>query len=381
MMKSGEQNWAVFFDESGNFGDVGDDVLVAGIAMLRGERSALTDERLRREMESAVPGAPWPLHARVFRDPAGRAWCLHNASDAPCDDIRSLRDEVIEIVESGPPLLGYLTKPNEPNAETLRRAREWLQEHRPLLHTSLEDLIRRDLERLTARLRAWGDELVAFIGAVPRHERELTLPEDLHWRRDPADEVYLEVLESALERMVLQFRKGDGPKKIVWLYAEGRRGVVRGSKAKAPLMIQDVGERAQRAIRYPHLPDAGFGDRGRLRFVPAGVLGKADAPAGLVIADFVAHGVRRVMRSSSNKLPFDALARRIEQEVGVRVVRVPDAWPEAGELPTLAIGIGEVRGAVRRCFEVREPVPVPEARYAWIRDQACVWIEGVWGAR
>jgi len=77
--------WQLFVDESGNFSDASDDVVVAGV-LARGDTPGLRSEELRSALEGACPGIPWPFHTCFLNAPAYLAICCAAFPGRPISD-------------------------------------------------------------------------------------------------------------------------------------------------------------------------------------------------------------------------------------------------------------------------------------------------------
>jgi hypothetical protein len=126
------EHWSLFVDESGDFDDPEDDVVVAGL-LLSEERHPRLARRLRRALDEAVPEVPWPIHARLTRQPVMFAlWPYRRAAE----DLEAVHPLVAAAIAAGRAEAG----------EALERALEALRQERAPAH---EDLLA--LDRALAR--------------------------------------------------------------------------------------------------------------------------------------------------------------------------------------------------------------------------------------
>src|ERR1022692_3835466 len=91
--------WTLYVDESGNFADVEDDVAVSGV-LIRDDVPGLSENEVKRALESVVPGFPWPGHASLINNASWVALVLADrglSSDHPNPDIRWLADAVRRV--------------------------------------------------------------------------------------------------------------------------------------------------------------------------------------------------------------------------------------------------------------------------------------------
>src|SRR5919109_501718 len=59
------KKWTLYVDESGNFANSEDDVAIAGL-LVSDELPGLTSNEVKRSLEAALPGFPWPWHAGLL---------------------------------------------------------------------------------------------------------------------------------------------------------------------------------------------------------------------------------------------------------------------------------------------------------------------------
>jgi len=94
--KERSNRWTLYVDESGKFADVEDDTAMAGL-LVSEEVPGLSLREVRKSLEYAVPGFPWPWHASLINNASWVALTLANRAlpANPADpDIRWLGDAV-----------------------------------------------------------------------------------------------------------------------------------------------------------------------------------------------------------------------------------------------------------------------------------------------
>jgi len=98
-MRASPTRWTLYVDESGSFANTEDDVAIAGV-LVSDDLPGLAPAEVRRSLEAAVPGFPWPWHARLFNNASWVALVLADRG-VPADhsnpDIRWLADAVQRV--------------------------------------------------------------------------------------------------------------------------------------------------------------------------------------------------------------------------------------------------------------------------------------------
>ncbi|MFO0695998.1 MAG: hypothetical protein U0230_20715 [Polyangiales bacterium] len=382
--------WEIFVDESGDF-DRPDDVrVVAGVAFGDVPGTRFPSQRVRDALAEAAPGVPWPFHASVFGRPSGRAWALGRASrqGALPPEVAELARDVSRVIEGSDDhwaraLSEAVSLPRrEPDYATMAGVDRWLEIRHPELAARLRHRCGQDREGIARVLRTAVEGLpegraVVFIGAFLLGSGPSAPAPDEAARSVPRDD-YLAALGAFLERAVLSLRSSRGASHRVHLHV-ARRGVVRPGYGRTPLTVADVGARAREALSYPHLPSSGLGDA-RLRIVVDDVRSiDSAAHPGLVLADFAANTVYRGLRAMGHgHAGYDEVASELERALGIPIRRVPDAWPDAGSLSTMA-SAGASREHLRRCLAEGRALPLPDGLVRWDADQVGSWMHAIWG--
>lgn len=91
--------WTLYVDESGAFADPEDDVAIAGL-LVSDELPGLSPAELKRSLNTAVRGFPWPWHARLLSRPSWIAIILAEFGvpvDDPDPDVRWLAEAVKRV--------------------------------------------------------------------------------------------------------------------------------------------------------------------------------------------------------------------------------------------------------------------------------------------
>lgn len=94
--KERSNHWTLYVDESGKFADVEDATAMAGL-LVSEEIPGLSLREVRRSLESAVPGFPWPWHASLINNASWVALTLADkglSADPSDSDTRWLGDAV-----------------------------------------------------------------------------------------------------------------------------------------------------------------------------------------------------------------------------------------------------------------------------------------------
>jgi hypothetical protein len=93
------KRWTLYVDESGSFADSEDDVAIAGL-LVSDDVPGLSPAEVKKSLEKAVPGFPWPWHARLINNACWVALALADReipSDHQDPDIRWLADAVRRV--------------------------------------------------------------------------------------------------------------------------------------------------------------------------------------------------------------------------------------------------------------------------------------------
>ena len=362
------RSWGLFLDESGQFDQADDEVVIAGLLVELGA-AGTHHAALRRAIVGCTSGVPWPPRAadlarpvlfallvRVGRQRAGETGEGPGEAEAAAEALsvrlatlaREDYRAAIRALEEGrrPPRDALLRLDR---LARVQAGREW-QSVRAIADTARVGLARVFAAALSQRS-----------GGPPRHLFLVGGGETRHEAASPADEGtrrYLDLLELVAVRALDVIARLDG-RHTIFAYVLDRGIVHPGLGVPARLhrpVVQEVFARARERVGIP-------GGRVMLEVVSTPRYDR-QVDARLVLADLVANQLRWVMRGDPSLV---TLERRL-------AVRVP--WPARSGRPSAshiaAAGTAQERiEAVRR----REAPPpwCPGAR-PWAVEQAEEWV-------
>jgi hypothetical protein len=366
--------WNLFLDESGNFSDPDDEVVVAGL-LVRVDIPGSHPSQIRAALEAAVPDLPWPVKASEFNRPVVFAIAnyLKRRGRAATNPLERVADE----------LVGEITRQESGCYEAVSKALYGRQRIPYDALSRLDDLARRDWNRYQV-LRQATDASVAAIG---RCIQGLGLSREGDWRlsesardavllvacgetlqgEDAAGDGdletnrYLGLLRWTIVRAVDVVARMIG-RQEVHLYVLDRdvTDTILGVRKRTPLHIRHVGPIARDV-------EAKCSRDHRIT-VKLDAVSRYDdrMHAALVLADFVANRTRRGLRAQP-----DALSA-VEGQIGLEVrccVRSGD--PSASHLA--AAGYAQETIERVRTASQGTTAEAPVGARSWALEQAAEW--------
>ena len=179
-MSKRESSWAFFVDESGDFADPSDAVSVAGLLVNELTPSYRPSE-MRKTLEAAAPGFPWPLHASFINQPAYVAIAAYQRDPSLLDKhqpgLGAIVREVIALCEARAAMdldsaTAAIKAGRKPPYDALHRLSGLVRRQLADAHERLVDVSREAwravhvlAERLIASRDGEGRPLAAFIAA------------------------------------------------------------------------------------------------------------------------------------------------------------------------------------------------------------------------
>ncbi len=365
------REWSLHVDESGNFDDPEEVVLVAG-AMFHEPVTRRGDEILRAALKRMDPLIPYPPHATELALIAWwvAAWRFADPSVRVSHPARAHLDRASEVVERNaarPELATFtaaLAAERRPSYEATRAASDWLARNEPGVAARLRALTRQaeiDYQHLGEELqRRFGPDGAFVVAAMD--------PGRAHAITTETGDRYLSLLVVLFERIFAVLRARPAERHVVRVTAAVRHVSV-PLVGRRPLRPQDLGDCVRRAERFALDPPSGPVDP-FIRVVP-GTTPRYDqnAPPGIVLADFVARGLRHAVRDLSQQ--WSTAEARAERGVRFPASVVPRVTPGGARCPTVA-AVGEPRARVALAFA--GGVVPPAAGNTWMDQQADAWI-------
>ena len=356
--------WVLYVDESGDFGEDRFSCVV-GLAM-REQESGELERRLRAAVESCFPLVPWPPHASRLNIPVSRAAaCL--LSDGGHEELRARCAPALEALRAARDeaalrgFWGSIRAGRMPAFVDLQLADAWLLVGTPEAYSPLRALSQLQMRRmgqvLCALSSAYGADDVFVVGSV------LSGP-----GATPSQDGYLCCLEGLFGRL------------LALIDAEGVRQAVRFRVATRHIEDQTLGVRlplnakhvlgAARAARAcaARLLDAEPG----VRCVPLEHQTRYDARvhAGVVLADFLANRVYRVLRASGLSWHWPKLEDEVRHRTGLAPATRARRFDTV--LPALAFE-GSLQDWLMSGRVAGQPLPIGSPR--WAEEQARRWAE------
>ncbi|MCK6513014.1 hypothetical protein L6R29_24050 [Myxococcota bacterium] len=119
-----EQRWELYIDESGNFSDPNDEVVVAGL-LVHTEKAGLDGREIAQAIHTTLPHIPLPLHASFLKRPSYGIFCYASAQQPKtAHHTRQLDPKRIKTYEQALQILGKKAqKTLTQMTDTLRRGR------------------------------------------------------------------------------------------------------------------------------------------------------------------------------------------------------------------------------------------------------------------
>lgn len=356
--------WVLYVDESGDFGEDPYSCVV-GLTMREQECGKL-ERDLRAAVEGCFPLVPWPPHATALNIPVSRAAaCL--LSEAGHDQVRSACSRAVEALRAAkeePALRDFwrcVEAGRMPAYSQLRAADAWLKAKDGGAHERLRQLVRVQDRRMRRLLRglalSGGEDDVFVVGAVQARQGGA-----------PEDDGYLRCLEALFERLIALV-DAEGVRQAVRFRVATRHVDEPSLGVRIPLNAKHVVDLVQDAKALAaKLIEAEPG----VRCVPLEHQTKYDerVHAGVVLADFLANRVRRVLRSS--KLSWSEVGKGVRGRTGI----APEARARRFDavLPALTFE-GPLRSWLLTSRGVEELQSMRAPR--WAVEQARRWAEAV----
>jgi hypothetical protein len=363
--------WDLFIDESGDFADLDDEVVVAGL-LIHGDTPGSNPAQLRRSLQAAAPDLPWPLKASDLNLPVLFALArTARSGPTPCRDdaiaavVARLRQSAAVDVET---LIGELRAGRRAPYDALARLeqvarQDWAQ------YQALRSLAGESAVQIGRLIRALADQtqatpspvLLAACGETARGDISPSAPAgtDAETRR------YLDLLRWVVSRAADIVARFDGKQHIHlhvldrWVGEE-----ILGQTRRAPLHLRHVSPLVREVERAFSTDSA---TRLSIKLDQISVYDERMHPA-LVLADFVANRVRRSLRHPAGRLALIESALLAEVHCTVR-----SGEPAASHLAAAG-------WAQESIEQVRQGNPdvagAPPARSRdWAVEQASEWCE------
>ncbi|MCA9530191.1 MAG: hypothetical protein KC543_08640 [Myxococcales bacterium] len=382
--------WLLFVDESGNLDEARELAVVAGVLVRLDGDPAWFEQQVRAAIEWAYPGVAYPPHATVLNKTTGlvastyRRHLRDPSAGAPRPALRAAWDALCAAAPELPAaarVVAATRKHQEPRDwADLEECDRYLKRHHGGAYEGALGLAQQGgagMARALARLPTCAaadsnkPRPAAFVVAAAARDVDDAFDLGATGDRTVTDR-YLSLLGAMLERTMLLLR-AEPPAHHEVRLAVATRHVPRPGLPATPLTASDVGEVVGRVIGYPFLPAEGLGDA-RLRF-HCDATPKYDARVhpGVVLADFVANRLRRILGQAIGSTPYSRVAENASRDISLPVEQAAAALQDAGPLPTLAAD-GQPRAAIRAHLEAEaDAAPLP-ARPRWARDEASAWI-------
>jgi AcrR family transcriptional regulator len=195
-----------YVDESGNFADAHDEVVAGGVLL----SEVVTD--VRKQLEAAVPGCPWPLHGAHLNRPIVWALLAHlrDASTGSADsDVRAVIDILRRVDNPGlQQALQRLRQGAWPEVKLLQRLGIALQQERPEVAKRLGNLVRRARAALVRLGRTFVPQASLVISAEGTWT-VLDVARSTPRTGDQETDRYYEAMLAAIERARDVARRAD----------------------------------------------------------------------------------------------------------------------------------------------------------------------------
>lgn len=364
------ETWQLFIDESGNFDDPDDRVVVAGWLLCSNDGPELVGF-LRDMLDRAFPLVPYPPHANRLRCVATRvAGMLMLMSKGV--DVSGRRG--VDVVRRGVAALEALDDDaarevldearagRSPSWRALRNASHALWHANRSVAQRLGELHWHDMEVLRATLGSAPEGASRGLLAVEGGEA------------GPGEDRYLVLLETLIERALMLLREVT-VRRRVWAQVLGRSlDVVAGVTRREHLRRRHVDQAIERAQRFSHLatPPGGVPVVQVIATAPLGFDERTHP--GTVIADILSNAGRYQLGHCSS---LERLEEAMLRHVGVPLVSVCRSLSR--QMPALA-GSGGARRAIEQAFAGPEAATTLSGEGVVV-EQANRWIEAAKEAR
>lgn len=362
--------WTLHLDESGQFSNPNEPVLLAGF-LLQEPPSDAADEILGGLLRRIDPLIPYPPHATEILWPAWwfARWVLASPEVRAAHPARAVLDQAAGVfqragaVSALDEMSSQLQQSQTPDYDSLRDASRWLRGRDPVLYAQFE-VLRRNAEdhyrAIGARLQTlYGDDRCWLLAASDPGAVAFDGPDR-----------YLSLLTVLLERVFALLRAHPAPRHEVRVIAAQRHVTDGRVSRRRMLRPQDLGDCVRKAEAFPlHAPEVAP-DKA-VRIIPwSSVAYDEQVPPGVALADFVANRVRRILMQGRdwNRTSSDVVA-----STGLTAVARPGVRPSGEALPTVAVA-GPPREAVAAAFRGPPPPRPPAPGRSWSAEQARRWI-------
>lgn len=353
-MTDSTHGWLVYVDETGAMAAPEDTNAV--VALVLGERDgAAFEAEIRPRLRDLFWPCDDPAHATELRFPSARlaallarGWTEEDAANPVRRSLVALAERLSTVRHPALEALRSLPAQRDARRNALARADAWLALCRRADWNTLRAFaecqtlgLQEELQRLADRYPGRSFVAAAGTDAVP-------------WTR-PAD-LYLGLLEVALERIAMTIAPGDGPRCDVQLWVAARPGLRRRDVCAALERARKLAPRVGRTLRWRvHRPRSANH--------------ASESLAGLILADQIANRMYGVLQQATRLRDCVAMARdRFVWDL--RVVVGP-----LGErpLPSLAAD-GPAREALHEGVAGRPAGVLTRAGRLWARSQAEPWL-------
>lgn len=354
--------WNLYIDESGDFSDPGEQVVVGGM-LVRADASGFDEMRLKRALEEALPAIDWPPHTRYYdREAAHVMFAVRRAAAVPMGRHETDTVGLLKKVAPGAWRRALARSANamEPAYEDVRLLSQTIRGDR-----SLARYWRGVVRERHASIRGILDSARA---STPEAPAVLVLTDETRLGEAAGTtDRYLSLLGVAIERAAEVIAALGGRHKLR-LYVLSRGVRVEGCARSVGLTSEIVVDAVARVV--------GRDERGRVRFTHAEAVvdiacsevraWNADTPASLALADWL---VYRGRHGVAPRRPLAATQQSLGDQCGLSACH-------AG-LPTLA-AYGDARERVAAARErPAQPPPTlsgPPPRRRWVAEQAERWV-------
>lgn len=382
--------WKLYIDESGDFSEPDDEVVVAGV-LVRDDADGWAGHELFNRLQDNLPHIPWPPHTAHIKHPAARVVWHAAARDgdagwdpAPASS-RSVYDRAVDyLLEEVPEELAEaqrqaLVDQNHWEHSGLGRV-DWhhlihfenlLNAHDPEIIAGLEREMERDLS-------AFRRELFEALPESDRNEAKfvpayITVGGET-WRGDaenPDSDRYVTLLERMIERAndVLARNGGDHEVHLLPL----ARHIQPGDEGQRPLQTSDLEDLVTRIEERK----AEASDSTMPVLKPASVAKWTDKlDSRHAVADFVANQFRQIAEGTPS---LETVELELSQRIGLPARSPSGKVTTLAAAPTAAEKLGEARKKSMSPAEFVEDLKIfkrirGEVMAPWVYEQAAEWL-------
>jgi hypothetical protein len=351
--------WNAFLDESGSFENPSERTVLAAVL----GRNPVSSPSLRKALQRALPGVPYPPHASRLNVPMFRVACaLANPKSVRqvAPPFREVLDDVAKYISSSkdPVAVEFLLaveKANHPREGLhrlpygiLRQADTWLGMTRPAMSRALRAMHMRGTKAMLELLENLPDHYQVVASWEAGDPEASPEPET-------AEERYFRVLDGLLER--IQGLLGGGTVRPVVLIVPSRHHIVNPARVRA---FSGLRSGAPGSVTFLVGIPKPYDDRMNPAFV---------------LADFVSNRLRNILQPTR---PWDLVAR---QWASKKLLEAPPRFDTSAEtLPTIAAE-GTPRALVRTALDgaVDDALVnlLGTGLHGWPKDQAERWIRAL----